>query len=79
MKRINKKLQFNAQTVRALVAQDLEQAAGGTSIIMPGTAGPIRCTQRGSGCSNNDTFQDCMPGPIQQPGGGGYYISRYLC
>ncbi|HEY5920033.1 MAG TPA: hypothetical protein VIV11_00120 [Kofleriaceae bacterium] len=77
MKRTTKKLELRTQTVRALVAEDLDRVAGGTSIQLSTSVGPVRCTTAWSGCSNNDTF-DCIiqPGPI---GGGGYVISRYTC
>ncbi len=78
MKRISKKLQFTAHTVRALVADDLGQVAGASVKCAP-TAGPVRCTQYWSGCANNSENGSCyqipsLPGggyePI--PGGGGY-------
>lgn len=78
MKRITKKLELKTQTVRALVAEDLDRVAGGTNTTQLSTsAGPARCTTAWSGCSNNDTY-NCViePGPI---GGGGYIISRYTC
>ena len=74
MKRSSKKLQFNAQTVRALVGEDLGQVAGASLKCYP-TAGPVRCTQYWSGCANQSDNGSCIEiEPLPFPGGGGYPI-----